>query len=156
MKCTIDGQLREPALICCQEKQFGQLRPSEKIVYVDYEIQLEPAEFIDRAQSIYQALVQDFKEDEKFPESVNTNPLMKHWRTLRYPDLSKLVESEPKIAVHLLQWYFGYRLLRSIFPFTSGQFSKPRPVLILRDLGNDCLINKSTFIEPQQVQRAIC
>ena len=30
------------------------------------------------------------------------------------------------------------------FPFTSGEFSKPRPVLVLRDLGADCLICRIT------------
>ncbi|MEI6083521.1 MAG: type II toxin-antitoxin system PemK/MazF family toxin [Verrucomicrobiota bacterium] len=32
------------------------------------------------------------------------------------------------------------------FPFTSGQFSKPRPVLILLDLGQDCLIARITSV----------
>jgi len=30
------------------------------------------------------------------------------------------------------------------FPFTSGQFSKPRPVLVLFDVGEDCLICRIT------------
>src|SRR4051812_38624128 len=30
------------------------------------------------------------------------------------------------------------------FPFTSGQTSKPRPVLVLRNLGIDCLICRIT------------
>ncbi|MBM3861240.1 MAG: type II toxin-antitoxin system PemK/MazF family toxin [Verrucomicrobia bacterium] len=30
------------------------------------------------------------------------------------------------------------------FPFTSGQFSKPRPVLVLLDLHEDCLIARIT------------
>ncbi|MBI4025722.1 MAG: type II toxin-antitoxin system PemK/MazF family toxin [Verrucomicrobia bacterium] len=30
------------------------------------------------------------------------------------------------------------------FPFTSGQFSKPRPALVLMDLGNDSLICRVT------------
>ena len=32
------------------------------------------------------------------------------------------------------------------FPFTSGQFSKPRPVLVLLDLGQDCLIARITSV----------
>ena len=32
------------------------------------------------------------------------------------------------------------------FPFTSGQFSKPRPVLVLIDLGQDCLIARITSV----------
>ncbi|MEK7676674.1 MAG: type II toxin-antitoxin system PemK/MazF family toxin [Verrucomicrobiota bacterium] len=32
------------------------------------------------------------------------------------------------------------------FPFTSGQFSKPRPVLALIDLGPDCLIARITSV----------
>jgi mRNA interferase MazF len=32
------------------------------------------------------------------------------------------------------------------FPFTSGQFSKPRPVLVLLDLEEDCLIARITSV----------
>ena len=32
------------------------------------------------------------------------------------------------------------------FPFTSGQFSKPRPALVLRDLGQDVLIARITSV----------
>ena len=32
------------------------------------------------------------------------------------------------------------------FPFTSGQFSKPRPVLVLFDLEEDCLIARITSV----------
>jgi mRNA interferase MazF len=32
------------------------------------------------------------------------------------------------------------------FPFTSGQYSKPRPVLVLLDLGEDCLIARITSV----------
>jgi mRNA interferase MazF len=32
------------------------------------------------------------------------------------------------------------------FLFTSGQFSKPRPVLVLLDLGQDCLIARITSV----------
>jgi mRNA interferase MazF len=32
------------------------------------------------------------------------------------------------------------------FPFTSGQLSKPRPVLVLLDLGEDCLIARITSV----------
>ncbi len=33
-----------------------------------------------------------------------------------------------------------------VFPFTSGQGSKARPVLVLRDLGPDCLVCRITSI----------
>lgn len=33
-----------------------------------------------------------------------------------------------------------------IFPFTSGQNAKARPVLILRDLGADCLVCRITSV----------
>ncbi|MDH7504005.1 MAG: type II toxin-antitoxin system PemK/MazF family toxin [Verrucomicrobiota bacterium] len=32
------------------------------------------------------------------------------------------------------------------FPFTSGQFSKPHPVLVLLDLEEDCLIARITSV----------
>lgn len=32
------------------------------------------------------------------------------------------------------------------FPFTSGQFSKPRPVLVLLNLDEDCLIARITSV----------
>jgi mRNA interferase MazF len=41
------------------------------------------------------------------------------------------------------------------FPFTSGEFSKPRPVLVLLDLGSDCLIcriTSATYSGPLDVQ----
>ena len=33
-----------------------------------------------------------------------------------------------------------------LFPFTSGHRSKPRPVLVLRDFGADCLICRITSV----------
>jgi mRNA interferase MazF len=41
------------------------------------------------------------------------------------------------------------------FPFTSGQFSKPRPVLVLFDFGRDCLICRITsriYTGPLEIQ----
>jgi mRNA interferase MazF len=45
----------------------------------------------------------------------------------------------------------------SSFPFTSGQFSKTRPVLVLMDLGSDCLIcrvTSATYSGPLEIQLA--
>lgn len=36
-----------------------------------------------------------------------------------------------------------------LFPFTSGRGSKPRPVLVLRDLDPDCLICRITSVPHQ-------
>ena len=36
----------------------------------------------------------------------------------------------------------------AVFPFTSGQSSKPRPVLVLRDFGADVLICRITSAPP--------
>jgi mRNA interferase MazF len=33
-----------------------------------------------------------------------------------------------------------------VFPFTSGQGSKARPVLVLKDLGSDCLVCRITSV----------
>ncbi len=33
-----------------------------------------------------------------------------------------------------------------VFPFTSGQGAKARPVLVLMDLGPDCLVCRITFV----------
>jgi mRNA interferase MazF len=33
-----------------------------------------------------------------------------------------------------------------VFPFTSGQGAKPRPVLVLMDLGSDCLVCRITSV----------
>lgn len=36
-----------------------------------------------------------------------------------------------------------------LFPFTSGRRSKPRPVLVLRDLDPDCLVCRITSVPHQ-------
>lgn len=35
-----------------------------------------------------------------------------------------------------------------LFPFTDGRTTKARPVLILLDLGSDCLVSRITSVPP--------
>lgn len=118
MHCTIDGDLKAPAAVACQERHFGQAATGVDLL--PYEVRMSRAEFVDLCGPLYAEHVGYEKDDEPFYRA-GGDAVIDRWHRLRYPGLDTLIDQEAPLIEYLLRWRMGPTLLRSLFPLTEGQ-----------------------------------